>query len=141
MPRTTKPENYPAEYTQIVMDCGILGKSFRLPAVGPMPADSARGLSGLQRLLKLRGHFYSFIGAVKRSTDPKWAQTAAAAGQTVASINKEECALYFGNREQSWQAQAFKTIGEVKAAPGITEPAIETSLRKVIEALDSGDKP
>src|SRR5690242_10696850 len=106
MPRTVDPDNYPLEYREMVEKAALSGKVFRIPGSGPMPDE--KGYTGLQRLVKLRQHFYAFIGAVKRSEDEKWKDVKAWASQTMVVTDKNEVCLYISNRDKAWQAEMFR---------------------------------
>lgn len=78
-----------------------------------MPDDEA--MTGQQRALKLRGHFYAFIGALKREAkanpEGPWRDLVDYAKRTMVYYNKGECALYFVPREQSWQQRLLVDLG------------------------------
>lgn len=134
MPRTRDPESYPIAYHEIVRKCGQQGLTIRLPQAGEMPG--AGELTGMQRLLKIRGHFYSFIGGLKRpGLDPKWSELSHAAAQTIVYLDKKGVALVFSNRNESWQAQAMELAGPV-GTDAIPQPTAEQeSLAKVLAGI------
>jgi hypothetical protein len=138
MPRVTYPESYPVKYHDILQKCGEAGAVIRLPSSGEFPPDE--NFSGLERLLKLRGHFYAFIGAVKRSPDPKWAEMKIWASQTTIYLDKKAVCLVFSNRDASWQSKAFETAGEVTAGATEAENAlvsdIDLSLARTLAAIE-----
>lgn len=116
MPRSNDPGHYPQAYQDYLYRVAVEGKTIRVPAIGSMPDDEA--MPGMQRALKLRAHFYAFLGSLKRAAkvDPKWEEMANYANRTMLFLDKKNVALMFIPREQSWQQKLLETGGEVGAS-------------------------
>lgn len=131
MPRSSDPGQYPQAYCDYLREVALNGKTMRVPRVGALPDDE--DLTGQQRALKLRGHFYAFIGALKREAkanpDGPWAELANYAKRTMVYYNKGECALYFVPREQSWQQKLLDDLG---GPAGEAQPSAKASERSLV---------
>lgn len=101
MPTIRHPQHYPREYFQIVERVTIGGQSVVVPCETP---EKAR---------KLRGHFYAFVGALKRH-QTEFADAFTQSQRTMVSL--EGSNLRFQSRDNAWQA---KTVAAALAAePG-----------------------
>ena len=138
MPRSKSLSHYPTRYAEIVQDCAVRGKRIEVPVETTLHAT------------KLRGHFYAFVGAVKRDArlldtrGPPWAahelgikELAAQTSMVLVSI--EECLCVFENRERSWQAQALLGARVVDVeAPKLT-PRELTGIERLLQAQKEKD--
>lgn len=140
MPRTNDPGKYPQAYHKLLQDVALEGKTIRVPAVGAMPDDES--MPGMQRALKLRAHFYAFIGSLKRARatsqeNGRWNELADYANRTMVYLDKKAVALMFVPRENSWQQKLIESGGVVSEVPKDSKAA--ESLDKFKEMLESGD--
>jgi hypothetical protein len=112
MPSIRHPLHYPAEYFKLIELAAIKGQTTTVPCSSPKHA------------LKLRGHFYAFVGALKRGGDEYkeqygWSQ------QTMCYL--QDSTLHFIPREKSWQAETIRAAfaAAPPAEPTITEEPAE----------------
>lgn len=134
MPRIRKPEAYPEQYHDLVRQVGLQGVTIRVPQEGPMPDSD--NYTGEQRLLKLRQHFYAFIGALKRpDADPKWSELATAAAQTVVYYDKKQVALVFSNRADAWQGKLLDEFAGPVGKDAIPTKGADDSMAAVLAKL------
>jgi hypothetical protein len=138
--------HYPSRYSEIIRECGEEGK--RVTASFP----------SAEKALSLRGHYYAFLGALKREADAleraggllsledaaivDLAKVQPRVMLTVRTTGDGTTYVIWENREQSWQAQALAaaTVEATDAAP--MTPAGEGGLARLMQlqqAVDKGD--
>lgn len=129
MPRTKNVAHYPREYWDIIEKVATEGKTMRIPCDSRTDA------------LKLRGHFYAFVGAMrahaeKGETEHKRLEglkgSALQMGEelrrtldlaTASSrvlVQVEDQSLAFINRDDSWQAKMARRVTMEDGSPSST---------------------
>lgn len=106
MPSIRHPLHYPQEYFQLIERAAIQGLSTVVPCESP---EAAR---------KLRGHFYAFVGALKRA-QAEYPEQFAWSQRTMCYL--QGSTLEFMSRDRSWQALAVKA--GLEAAPEAQQPS------------------
>lgn len=121
MPRAKSLSHYPARYGEIVEACAIRGATATLSAAD---AQAVMGMSTdpVHAVAKLRGHFYAYLGVLRREGErlakagaispgsQEIIDRAAQSFRVVCTIMDDPVRLVFANRDKSWQAQAFDKI-------------------------------
>jgi hypothetical protein len=103
-----------------------------------MPDDE--NYTGEERLLKLRQHFYAFIGALKRTdVDPKWAELTTAASQTMCFLDKKQVALVFSPRSEAWQGKVLDELAGPVGKDAVPVKGSDSSLAAVLAKLAEED--
>ncbi len=117
MPSIRHPQHYPREYYEILRRVVLAGEQVVVPCESPAKAR------------KLRGHFYAFIGALKRH-QTEFPDDFAASQRTMVSL--ENSSLRFQCRDNSWQAQTVAAALAGTASPAPAVPDIPESLRSAV---------
>lgn len=136
MPRTKSLQHYPDRYQEIIRECGLEGKQVTLNCESRLQA------------LKLRGHWYAFVGSLKAhvaglrqeaarrvlTTGEKELETLCNLAPTVmvqVTEGPNYIQLAYQSREHSWQAKllATATVTQAEAAPTVPAKLDETAAR------------
>jgi hypothetical protein len=124
MPRTKSLQHYPDRYQEIIRECGLEGKQIEVL------------LDDYKQALKLRGHWYAFIGSLKAEVnriqkgdqpltpgEEDLIQLASLSATVMVTISTGPLiSLTFQSREHSWQAQALAgaTVRTAEGKPTAT---------------------
>jgi hypothetical protein len=128
MPSIRHPLHYPTEYFNVLERVALKHETVVVRCETP---EAAR---------KLRGHFYAFIGSLKRAANsikPEFADEFAWAQRTMCSL--EGSTLTFQTRDQSWQAKLMReALG--RAAPGVPDVVVPPSIAAFAHAENDPDQ-
>lgn len=126
MPRSKAIHHYPKQYGDIIEGCAIRAEKLTIPATSRMEA------------MKLRGHFYAYVGALRRTSreildkararaltegEEEIIERAKQSEMVLVMIDEDQAGVRvaFCNREESWQAKMLArgvlTAGDAPAQP------------------------
>lgn len=118
MPSIRHPLHYPPEYFTLIERAAVSAITTKVPCESPAAAR------------KLRGHFYAFVGALKRA-QAEYPDAFAWSQRTMCYLDGSE--LAFMPRDQSWQAVTVREA--LEAAPASGEVVPSTALPPGIAAF------
>lgn len=144
MPRSKALSHYPAKYGEIVEAAAVRGEETVVP------------LADAQHALKLRGHFYAYVGALRRearalkarsglfsSGEQETLERAAQSEMVLVQVEvlpSGHAQVVFCNREASWQAQALAaaTTREARSQP-TAAPALDDIAQRLMQVQQEKD--
>lgn len=126
MPSVRSPLHYPREYFELVRLAAVEGRVTTVPCATKEEA------------LKLRGHFYAFLGALKRAASaatPSYTEEFAWGQRTMCYLDGET--LSFMPRDEAWQAKRIRA-----ALSETTGPVGQTILpsKDILDFLSDKEK-
>lgn len=143
MPRSHSLSHYPSRYGEIIREVAVAGKRAEVPCDGQPTAA------------KLRGHFYAYVGALRR--EARGIKTAApTAGEadilelsaqsamvlvTIEILSDGRVGLVFQNRENSWQAKALEKVVLKDSMSKPTATTLDDGAARLAALQAAVDKP
>lgn len=155
MPRSKSLAHYPSRYREYIEKVAVQGAVVRIPC-DPLTDDLGRTIPARMVAAKLRGHFYAYLGALRREAraasskrqenqthgDLDIIEASAQSHMVVVTIEEAEGRVYvlMANRETSWQAKALAqaTITEGSSKP--TDSGLEDIAARLARAQSDADR-